>query len=285
MNQNNDTTSQVRAGQVRGVTQASLDNISDAMTQRRTVGAFYTNITTACHRNVDCDFNSSALSQMPNISLSSCRTEFDSHADTCGVNDTAKVLSYTGKLVKVSAYSPMVKKLENIPIVSAALAYDDALTCETFIIIINQALYFGQHLKKIKLNPNQSRVHRIQVEDTPKHLTQGKPSHSITFPEEQVIVSLAMHDCLSYFQVCTPTQNEIDTFLNLTATAENIECNPYFEDFAKQELSYDTVTKIPIARRAMHYIFNQEHEMIESIQANISAMKSSNPQLHVQPEE
>jgi hypothetical protein len=69
---------------------------------------------------------------MPNISLSSsCRAEFDSHADTTGVNDTAKVLSYTGKVVQVSAYSPMVKKLENIPIFSAALAYDDAFTGET----------------------------------------------------------------------------------------------------------------------------------------------------------
>jgi hypothetical protein len=62
MNQNNDTNSQVHAGQVRGVTQASLDNISDAMPRRRTVGAFYTNFTTVCHPNVNCDFNISALS-------------------------------------------------------------------------------------------------------------------------------------------------------------------------------------------------------------------------------
>ncbi len=198
MGQNNETTSQVHAGQVRGVTQASLDNISDAMNQRRTVGAFHTNFTTVCHPNVDFNFNVSALSQMPNNSLSSCRAEFDSHADTCGVNDTAKVLSYTGKVVQVSAYSPTVKKLENI---SAALAYDDALTGETYIIIINQALYFGQHLENILLNPNQFRVNGMQVENAPKHLTQGKSSHSIVFPEEKVIVPLAMHGCLSYFNM------------------------------------------------------------------------------------
>ena len=262
-----------------------MDNISDAMTRRRTVGAFYTNFTTVCHPNVDCHFNMSALSQMPNISLSSCRAEFDSHADTCGVNDTARVLSYTGKVVQVSAYSPTVMKLENIPIVSAALAYDDALTGETFIIIINQALYFGQHLENILLNPNQFRVNGIQVEDAPKHLTQGNSSHSIVFPEEKVTVPLTMHGCLSYFNVRTPTQNEIDTCLNLIATAENMEWNPYSEDFAKQELSYDTVKRIPMERRAMNYICSQEHEIIDSIQANISAMQSSNPQLHVQPEE
>ena len=60
MNQNNETTSQVHAGQVRGITQASLDSISDAMTRRRAVGAFYTNFATVCHPNVDCHFNISA---------------------------------------------------------------------------------------------------------------------------------------------------------------------------------------------------------------------------------
>ncbi len=50
------------------------------------------------------------------------------------------------------------------------------------------------------------------------------------FPEEKVIVPLAMHGCLSYFNMRTPMQNEIDTCLNLTATAENIEWNPYSED-------------------------------------------------------
>jgi hypothetical protein len=94
-----------------------------------------------------------------------------------------------------------------------------------------------------------------------------------------------MHGCLSYFKVRTPTHNEIDTCLNLTATAENIEWNPYSQDFAKQKLSYDTVTRILMVKRALNYIFSQEHEMIYSIQANISAMKSSNPQLHAQPEE
>ncbi len=76
-------------------------------------------------------FNISSLSQASNIPLSLCRAEFDSHADTCGVNDIAKILSYTGKVVQVSAYSPKIEKLEDIPVVSAALAYDDSLTGET----------------------------------------------------------------------------------------------------------------------------------------------------------
>ncbi len=74
-----------------------------------------------------------------------CRAELDSHADTCGVNNTAIIISYTGKVAHVSAYSPDLEVLRDIPIVKAAMAYDDAVTGETYVIMLNQALYFGYH--------------------------------------------------------------------------------------------------------------------------------------------
>ena len=65
--------------------------------------------------------------------------EFVSHAETCAVNSVAKI-SYTGKAVQVLAYSPnSIEKLESIPIVSAAVVYDEAVTDEAYVIIINQA--------------------------------------------------------------------------------------------------------------------------------------------------
>jgi hypothetical protein len=80
---NNDNTSQMtshflHAGQVRGVTQASLNNISDAMSRRCTVSAFYTNFATLCHPKIDCHLNIFSFNQMSNLSLSgsvrfSCR--------------------------------------------------------------------------------------------------------------------------------------------------------------------------------------------------------------------
>lgn len=85
------------------------------MTWRRTVGAFCTNFATTCHPKVDCNLNISSINQVSNLSLSSCRAKFDSHTDTCGVNDVKKILSYTSKTVQVSAYSPAIEKLENIP--------------------------------------------------------------------------------------------------------------------------------------------------------------------------
>lgn len=73
--------------------------------------------------------------------------------------------------------------------------------------IINQALYFGQYLDNILLNPNQFRVNDIQVEKKLKHLNHGESSHSITFPEEWISIPLSMHGCFSYFTVHAPTQH------------------------------------------------------------------------------
>jgi hypothetical protein len=92
-----------------------------------------------------------------------CRAELDTHADTCGVNNVAHILSYTGKVAHVSAFSPQLAVMPDIPIVKAAIAYDNAITGETYILILNQALYFGVSLPHILVNPNQFRANSIIV--------------------------------------------------------------------------------------------------------------------------
>ena len=61
------------------------------------------------------------------------RAELDSHADTCAVNDTAYVLEYSGVTAEVAPFSQAYDKMQNIPIVKAALAYDDTETGQTYI--------------------------------------------------------------------------------------------------------------------------------------------------------
>lgn len=95
------------------------------------------------------------MKQQESITDLSCRAELDTHADTCGVNNVARVLSYTRKTAHVSPFTPELSQMRDVPIVKAALAYDNSITGETFVIIVNQALYFGDSLPHILLNPNQ----------------------------------------------------------------------------------------------------------------------------------
>ncbi len=81
-------------------------------------------------------------------------SELDSQANTCGVNDVARILEYSGQVVKVSGFANNMEVLQDIPIVKAALAFDDPETNETLIIILNQALYFAEKVSHVLLNPD-----------------------------------------------------------------------------------------------------------------------------------
>jgi hypothetical protein len=100
-----------------------------------------------------------------NANPSTCSAELDSHADTCGVGNTTYVLEYSNRTVDVGAFSQHFQALEDIPIVKAAVAYDDPLTGETFILIIGQALYFGDKVQDIHLNSNQLCANGMIVDD------------------------------------------------------------------------------------------------------------------------
>jgi hypothetical protein len=44
------------------------------------------------------------------------RAELDSHADTCGVNNIAKVLEYTNQLAEVTGFANSLEPLKTSPL-------------------------------------------------------------------------------------------------------------------------------------------------------------------------
>lgn len=91
------------------------------------------------------------------------RCEMDSHADTCVAGNNCIVLEYTGHHATVEAYSPDYASKE-IPIATVATTYDSPNSGETFALIINEALYFGDTLSFSLLCPNQLSDNDIHVD-------------------------------------------------------------------------------------------------------------------------
>ena len=54
-----------------------------------------------------------------------------------------------------------------MPIVSAATAFTCQSTGQTYILVINEALWFGDRLENSLINPNQLRFGGIIVNDNP----------------------------------------------------------------------------------------------------------------------
>jgi hypothetical protein len=67
--------------------------------------------------------------------------ELDSHADTCLFGKDALLLYLTDDSVDVSVFHPSLETLSSVAIASVALAYDDLVPKETWILEFNQVLY------------------------------------------------------------------------------------------------------------------------------------------------
>ena len=91
----------------------------------------------------------------------------DMNADTCLLGKNYVILKNTSRTAEVYAYDTSIKPLEGVPIVSGATAYDDLETNTTFILAINESLYYGNKLDHYLINPNQVRAYGIDFWDNP----------------------------------------------------------------------------------------------------------------------
>ena len=126
----------------------------------------------------------SIIAQDPDTDGWEGRSELDSHADTCcGGKDTV-VLELTGEKVNVKPFSDEYEAMEGIQVATIATAYDNEWG-ETIILVMNEALYFGEALSHSLWCPNQLRANGLINEDTPKQFD-NESTHSIMIPKSKV---------------------------------------------------------------------------------------------------
>ena len=149
------------------------------------------------------------------------RNELDSHADTCALGSNFVPLHYTGRVCDVSPYNSTYDPERDIPIVTGATAYTDPHTGQVFILVINEALWFGERLSNSLINPNQLRYAGVLVQDNP-FIT----SEPIAIKHEEVNVPLLLDGTNLFFQTTTPTQSELDNCPHIELTFDS-EWNPH----------------------------------------------------------
>lgn len=92
--------------------------------------------------------------------------EMDSNADTCCLGQNFLILHHTQRVAEVFAYDATLPS-KHIPIVSGATAFTNPKDDQTYILIINEGLYYGNNLDHSLFNPNQIRMHGHSVWDNP----------------------------------------------------------------------------------------------------------------------
>ncbi|KAI2501496.1 hypothetical protein MHU86_12941 [Fragilaria crotonensis] len=134
------------------------------------------------------------------------------------------------------------KALEDIPIATVATAYDCPLTGKTYVLVINEALYFGDKMKHSLLCPNQLRANGLKVDDCPRQYDSDS-THSIHVPESDLSIPLALRGVISGFVTRVPTNAELaDLTRHVEMTSEE-EWDPYASAFSTAEEDRDVLWK------------------------------------------
>jgi hypothetical protein len=135
----------------------------------------------------------------------------------------------------VHPYHPKYKPTKDVPVVKGVTAYDDVESGKTYILCVNQGLYFRNEMKHSLLNQNQMRSNGVIVDDCLVHLSHNQSStHSIYFQEEDIRIPLELHGCMSHFLTRLPSKQELDNCQWLELTDET-EWEPYSDRFRNDE--------------------------------------------------
>jgi hypothetical protein len=124
---------------------------------------------------------------------------------------------FTGELCEVSPFSSEYTTMADVPVASAATAWDDPDTGQTTILVFHQGLWFGDKLENSLINPNQCRMHGIELCDNP-----FDPTRALGFvdPFSETNVPMEFGRSVVSFKSWAPTKEEICTLAQVEMTSE-----------------------------------------------------------------
>ena len=137
----------------------------------------------------------------------------DTHADTTVLGSNCVVLSYTGKECEVSPYSSQYEAVQNVPVVTGATVWPNAVDGTTYLLIFHESLWMGNKLDHTLVNPNQLRAYGVSVQDNP---FDAKP---LSITTDSVSVELYSKGPIICGDSRTSTESELSQLPRLIVTS------------------------------------------------------------------
>ena len=129
----------------------------------------------------------------------------DTNADTCCLGKNFVILEYTRRTADVYTYEKSLKPIKGVPIVNSATAWNEPVTQHTYILVINEALYYGTKLDHSLINPNQVRSYGINFWDNPFDKEKGLRIEI----DYSVDITMQTKGTEVYFKTWLPTEVEL----------------------------------------------------------------------------
>ncbi len=148
------------------------------------------------------------------------QTNLDSHADKCAIGSNALITHNFDRPINVTGYNPQGPVNSNLCTFSAALAYNDATTGKSVILVVHQAIYIPD-LNHNLLSTMQLRLNDVTVNDVPRFLTE-KPTpltHALVIPTDDFMTHTSSQYpytvCLRRSRHASPPWKNMKPFLIL----------------------------------------------------------------------
>ena len=189
-------------------------------------------------RKISQTASSGSIGQEPTPGITA-NNETDTNADTCCLGINFRILHHTGRVADVLPYDVSYPAIEGVPIVTGATAWDDPLTGDIFLIIVNEGLYYGAHLDHSLINPNQVRKHGNLYQDNPFDDT-----NALTITTEMATIPLQVIGTKIQWQSRSPTDFEIQTCPRIILTSDT-PWDPELVTLA--QVSRSSIEEVPYA--------------------------------------
>jgi hypothetical protein len=119
------------------------------------------------------------------------------------------IINKTDRQVSVTPLINSLGSTQKVPIITAAIAYDDPRSGKVFILVIHKALYFPE-MKRCLLCPMQMRLNDVVLNEQLKNLTTHPTDLDHPIVLEDLTISLDIFNVASFFHGRTPTRKEYD---------------------------------------------------------------------------
>ena len=151
----------------------------------------------------------------------SAQCELDTRADTICAGKNFHALAFTGQSCNVKGFHDSFDLLKNIPVARVATAVRNAESGQTYILIVNEALYFGPSMDHSLINPNQIRKYGIPVCDDP-----FDRDRDFGISHDDLFIPFDTAGSTVFFETYCPSDEELQSCQHIELTDGDTEWNP-----------------------------------------------------------
>eukprot|EP00980_Cylindrotheca_fusiformis_P018168 scaffold5886_cov93-Cylindrotheca_fusiformis.AAC.2 len=190
-----------------------------------------------------------------------------------------------GERISVKGFHDHLPSLRDVKVVTAALAYDDPVTSQTFILFFHQALYFPE-MQTSLLNPDQLREKGITVNETPlirlPPPEQRNPqSHSIIDDFTGLHIPLKFNKTISYFHCRRPTVLEcIPHSLDHDCIHVHMTCDKPWQPYTEKEAEHEERLRAALQNETIYDRSSRHIQALSQISKALSTTMFTKQILH-----